>query len=465
MTGTRTRLRDIIRAPVGDEARRLLAANWAALHPSLRVPQQMFGRQGNGCGATIGAMPRCDFACRGCYLNAEANRIPSESLENVKAQMRRLRPILGHAGNLQLTDGEVTLRPPDEVVELLRYARSLGLIPMLMTHGDSFRRRPGLLERLMVEGGLSEVSIHVDTTQRGRQGDRWRRAATEGDLNPLREEFATMIRAARRATGLPLKAATTMTVTRENLEGVVDVVAWVARHSDAFGMISFQPIAQVGRTEDGYGGGVSVERLWDEVARGLGVDGAAPRMGEMGVWFGHRACNRMVNGVVVRHASGRVAYHALRDSADPTDVRVVDGFLARFGGISFRLDGARERLARLLGVTKAAPGFVLGNVAPYVRHWLRRVGEGSASRGMWRLATRRATAAPLVIVSHHFMSREELETPLGQERLAHCVFHVPVDGALVSMCEVNALGVRERYYASLQRDPREVPEGDVVGVT
>jgi uncharacterized radical SAM superfamily Fe-S cluster-containing enzyme len=67
------------------------------------------------------------------------------------------------------------------------------------------------------------------------------------------------------------------------------------------------------------------------------------------------------------------------------------------------------------------------------------------------LATGRARVTPLVLVSHHFMSRAELETPLGQERLAHCVFHVPVDGELVSMCEVNALGVRERYYAQLAR--------------
>ena len=38
---------------------------------------------------------------------------------------------------------------------------------MLMTHGDSFRRRDGLLKRLVVEGGLTEISIRVDTTQRG----------------------------------------------------------------------------------------------------------------------------------------------------------------------------------------------------------------------------------------------------------------------------------------------------------
>jgi hypothetical protein len=355
--------------------------------------------------------------------------------------MRLLRPVLGHAGNLQLTDGEVTLRPGREVVELLRYARSLGLIPMLMTHGDSFRRRPGLLEQLMVEGGLTEVSIHVDTTQRGRQGERWRSAATEAELNPLREEFAAMVRAAQQATGLPLRAATTMTVTRDNLDGVADVVRWLAGHADAFRLVSFQPIAQVGRTEDGFGGGVSVEALWDRVAEGLGVDGGAERMARMGVWFGHRACNRMVNGVVVRAPGGPPRYHPLRDADDALDVRVVDGFLRRFGGVSFRLDRPAELAARCAGIARAAPGFVFGHLGPFARHWLRRVGAGSATRGLWQLATKRATATPLVVVSHHFMSREEIETPLGRERLAHCVFQVPVDGELVSMCEVNALGI------------------------
>lgn len=455
-------LRDIVRRPVGDEARALLARNWDGLAPEMRVPQQMFGRQGNGCGATIGAMPRCDFACRGCYLNAEANRIPAEPVEAIKAQMRLLRPVLGHAGNIQITDGEVTLRPVEEVVELLRYAQSLDLIPMLMTHGDSFRRRPGLLEQLMVEGGLTEVSIHVDTTQRGRQGEQWRRARTEAELNPLRAEFAEMIRAAERTTGRVVRAATTMTVTRDNLDGVVDVVRWVAENADAFRLISFQPIAQVGRTEDGYGGGVDVEALWDRVADGLGVAGGAPRMAELGVWFGHRACNRMVNGVVVRGPGSETAFHALRDAREPTDVRIVDGFLARFGGISFRLDSARARTARLAGVTRAAPRFVLGNLVPYAAHWLRRVGRGNAARGAWRLATKRATARTLVLVSHHFMSREEIETPLGRERLAHCVFQVPVDGELVSMCEVNALGIRERYYARLARAGRPATAGVAV---
>jgi hypothetical protein len=264
-------------------------------------------------------------------------------------------------------------------------------------------------------------------------------------------------RAARRTTGRPLKAATTMTVTSENLDGVPDVVAWVARNADAVRMISFQPIAQVGRTEAGLGGGVDVETLWERVGEGLarlGTPDAAALLRRSAVWFGHSACNRMVNGFVARHgdgSAGTLRYHPLRDDADATDVRVVDGFLERFGGISFRLDGASERAARMLGVVLAAPGFVLGSVLAFAGQWLRRLGDGSATRGLTRVLARSVDVRPLVLVSHHFMSRAQLETPTGRERLAHCVFLVPVDGALVSMCEVNATGIREGYYAQLAR--------------
>ena len=444
----------IVRRPVRDEARALLASNWARLAEPMRVPRQMFGRQGNGCGATIGAMPRCDFACRGCYLNDGANRVPAEPVEAITAQLDALRPLLGHAGNVQITDGEVTLRPVEELVAILRHARSIGLIPMLMTHGDTFRRRPGLLERLMVEGGLEEVSIHVDTTQRGRLGDAYRRATREEELEPLRDEFAAMVREARRSTGRPLRPATTMTVTADNLDGVPGVVRWLARNADAFRMISFQPIAQVGRTEAGLGGGVSVEALWAKVGEGLAAAGtpdAGALLGRSAVWFGHAACNRMVNGVVATRRDGTSRYLPLRDDADATDRRVVDGFLARFGGISFRLDGAAERRARMLGVALAAPAFVFGSAAAWSRRWLRQLGDGAAWRGARRLAAGDVRVDPLTLVSHHFMSREELETPAGRERLDHCVFLVPVDGEMVSMCEVNATGVRERYYAQLAR--------------
>ncbi|MEO7473719.1 MAG: radical SAM protein [Gemmatimonadales bacterium] len=445
----------IVREPVLADTRRNLQRSWARVPERFRVPQQMLGRGGNGCGATIGAMPRCDFACVGCYLGEEANRIPREPIEAIKEQLRHLRPSLGHAGNLQLTDGEVTLLPEDELVEILRYAGELGLIPMVMTHGDTFRRRPGLLERLVVEGGLVEVSVHIDTTQRGRLGAQYKNARREEDLMPLRDEFAGMLRQVERDTGHTLRAATTMTVTADNLAGVPAVVRWLARNADVFRLVSFQPVAQVGRTVDGLGGGVSVEALWEKIAEGLDGEGADPsRMANGQMWVGHPGCNRYMPGVVVEEAGLPPRFEPLRQTGDRVDERVVDGFLERFGGISFRLDGSAEKAARWLGLVAADPRFVLGNVLPYAWHWLGRFDRARPLRFLGRLLSGRARARGLVIVSHHFMSRAEIETPLGRERLDLCVFHVPVEGRLVPMCEVNALGVRDRYYAGLREARR-----------
>ena len=147
---------------------------------------------------------------------------------------------------MQITDGEVTLLPPADLIAILRRARSVGLIPMVMTHGDAFRRRPELLPRLVVEGGLTEVSIHIDSTQRGRLG--YRDAADELDLMPLREEFAGMIRRVRAETGVRLRVATTLTVARANLDAIPAVVDWCLHNRDVFGLVSLQPAARVGRT-------------------------------------------------------------------------------------------------------------------------------------------------------------------------------------------------------------------------
>jgi len=315
----------------------------------------------------------------------------------------------------------------------------------------------------MVEGGLVEVSIHVDTTQRGRLGEQWRRAKTEAELNPLRAEFAPMIRAAEETTGRTLRAATTMTVTRDNLDSVTDVVRWLTEHTDAFRLISFQPIAQVGRTGEGCGGGVDVDALWDRVADGLGLPGGAERTKRMGVWFGHEACNRMVNGFVAQRRGAAPAFHALRDADADIDVRAVDGFLARFGGVSFRLDNKRAMIARAIGLLRTAPLFCAGILPPFAVHWLRRIGDGGAWRGLWRLLSGESKTTSLVLVSHHFMSKDELESPLGKQRLAHCVFRVPINGQMLSMCAVNALGIRERYCEALNASANGAISGATTG--
>ena len=47
------------------------------------------------------------------------------------------------------------------------------------------------------------------------------------------------------------------------------------------------------------------------------------------------------------------------------------------------------------------------------------------------------------------MSPQELATPVGQDRLAACVFRLPYKGEMVPMCQMNADGVRERFYAEI----------------
>ena len=414
-----------MRAHEAAATRAALANAWAALPTKLRLPTQFLGRHYAGCAATIGTMPRCDFTCSGCYLGKNANRVEPTEIEAIKEQMRQIRAWLGPGGNLQLTDGEVTLRPEDELIELLVHARSIGLVPMLMTHGETFRRRPGLLERLMVEGGLTEVSIHVDSTMRGRR-DGFARTGTEVGLHGLRDEFAAMIRRARRRTGLRLDAASTVTVTRRNIDEVPDIVRWFLRNADAFKMVSFQPLAAVGRTDPALEG-VEPDELWERIA--LGADNREILRGEG--FLGHPACSRFVQGLVSRRGE-RISLEPLYRGDDAREMKLLAALLDRLGGTSFRLHGRVESLRRAAWALARHAPLLARHAIPY----------------LWRLARRTRTLRPryFCIVSHHFMSAAEAATEIGRERLDACAFRVPIDGRLEPMCAVNALGLRDTYY-------------------
>ena len=402
-----------------------LAAAWATLPPALRTPTQFLGRQYAGCAATIGAMPRCDFTCTGCYLGEDANRSRPRALDELKEQIRHAREWLGPAGNLQLTDGELTLRAEADLIELIAYSRQVGLVPMLMTHGETFRRKPGLLDRLVRDGGLTEISIHVDTTMRGRR-DGYRHARTEADLDGLRSEFAELIRAVRRRTGRRLEAASTVTVTRQNLDGVPGVVRWFLRHPGAFKMVSFQPLAAVGRT-DGALEGVTVEALWARIAEGV----SDPEIARGEGFLGHPGCSRFVQGLI---GGGQVAprFVPLYQRDRPQEMALVSETLDRFGGTSFRLDDRPTALRRAARLGRRHARFLARRLLPHAaRVWFR---------------ARSLRPHYFCIVSHHFMSAVQIATPLGQERLAACAFRVPIAGRMEPMCAVNALGLRERFY-------------------
>lgn len=262
----------------------------------------------------------------------------------------------------------------------------------------------------------------------------------------------------RRETGRPLDVATTCTVTSENLDQVPVIMDWLLRNAGAFKMISFQPVAQVGRTEPDLGGRASVEALWTRIAEGLlgpgaGADALLVGRGHLG----HPECSRFVQGVVVRRPGCPPRFHPLVRADEPRDGAAVAAFLSRFGGVTTRLDTPGVAAARVAGVVARAPLLFVRHGLPYLARILRRFAPEDPLRFATELLGGRAHIDYLNVVSHHFMSAAELATERGRERVALCVFQVPVEGGLRSMCEVNAAGLRSRHYEALAARRREAP--------
>lgn len=152
---TRHRAGRALRRPIPSEKRLLLASRWEALDPRWHLPTQGLGRQATGCGATIGILPRCDFACDGCYL-------PS--------QLELLRAYLGPKGNVQITDGDVTQR------ERLGYGRvrdEFALMPLR----EEFARDNPYGPRLVSLQPLARVGRTRAAVAGVTPGDLWTRVA------------------------------------------------------------------------------------------------------------------------------------------------------------------------------------------------------------------------------------------------------------------------------------------------
>ncbi len=439
--------------PTLSETKEILANARKSVPLRFRTSNQFLGGQHAGCAATIGVMPRCDFACKACYLGKEANRIPMESVAGVKEQLNQIRAWLGLGGNVQITDGEVTLRPIDDLLEIIRYAKAIDLVPMLMTHGDVLRKNPQLLRRLILEADLSEISIHIDTTQRGRLGKAYRYAKQESELMPLRDEFAQLIRDVRKETGKPLKVAMTITVTKHNLCGVAEIVRWSSKNSDIVTLLSFQPVTQVGRTLDDVSASVNIESLWGNIAVGVYDDEKeqCDLLNHKG-YLGHADCTRFVQGLVVRETGRAPTFHPLFRGIGSPDQEFLESFLQRFGGSSTRIGKSWLAYTKLFFMLACAPVFVFQSLLPFI---VRKLKELKSCHGIGlfgRIVIGRAQINYLNIISHHFMNRDEIDTPHGQERLQACVFKVPLNGEMISMCAANAKGYRENYYEQLRKD-------------
>jgi uncharacterized radical SAM superfamily Fe-S cluster-containing enzyme len=419
--------------PVLEEER--VAAQRVKLPEHLRTDDQTIGRASAGCSATYGVMERCDFGCTACYLAEGSNATQPQAFEKTSTQLDTIRRYLGPGGNVQITSGEVTLLPVEELGRVVAYARSIALSPMVMSHGQRFLREPGYLRKLVDEYGLDRVGIHIDTTQRGRDGGD---PETEAELDPVRDEAARLIRETR------IHAAHLVTLNEHNHDQAAHIVRWGVRNADAFRMVSFQPVAEVGRTRD-RSADEHRDAIWKSIEQGLG------RPANDHPWlFGHPRCSQFAFFFVVRTGERRDLVEIIRRGS-----RLDRWFFRRInlGGLAGYTSNALPRAeanARLIGrllrhprLWFEIPFFVLARALGEWRLGLRML--GSLLRG------RLPRIHPFAVVVHHFMDQDLLDTDEGRERLDSCVFRLPVDGEMVPMCRFNGTELRAQLVQEMAR--------------
>lgn len=444
----------LIREPVSREKRDLLAARWQELSPELRTEWQVVGRQLVHCGYTMGPS-YCSFGCTHCYLPRNANRVPLPSLETMKTQIDANRRLLGPDSGLQITGGDVVdaycrADRRHELLEIVRYAVDMELVPMLMTHGQRLLEEPELLVRLVAEAGLRKIALHIDMTQAGRPGFPIRSLSRESDLHPVRDAFVDLIHEVRERTGIRFHAAHTVTVTERNFESLADIFEWFVgdpRRIAAFGMISLQPEADVGRTRFS-NSPVTPDAVWQRLCEALGVE-----LDRDNLWFGHPDCSSMTTALL--RPRDRRAINLM--PSDESGRRFVGALLASFGGVGSRGHDHRRANLQRLGVLLRRPAFLWRALCFVVQLARReRLGLGFV------MDLLRGRARPLNIVLHNFMSSDELARggEIVEKRLAACSFRGAVerDGEWVAvpMCSMN-IEEREDLYQQ-QIDTATLPE-------
>jgi 7,8-dihydro-6-hydroxymethylpterin dimethyltransferase len=198
----------------------------------LFTANQVLGRTRTiGCTA-VEITQRCNLDCALCYLSEHSESVKDIPIEVIFQRLDEIINEYGVGTHVQITGGDPTLRKNSELIEIVGYARSIGLYPALFTNGIAASR--SLLKKL-AEAGLCDIAFHVDTSQ-GRKG-----YETEESLNSLRLEYI------ERARGLGLMVIFNTTIYQGNIKDIPSLLKFFASQSDVVGFSSFQLQAETGR--------------------------------------------------------------------------------------------------------------------------------------------------------------------------------------------------------------------------
>ena len=356
---------------------------------------QMLGRRmAVGCVA-LEITQRCNLDCSYCYLSESSEALKDIPLDEVFRRIDLIHAFYGAGTDIQVTGGDPTLRPRDELLAIIRQIKAKGMRSSLFTNGIKATRE--LLIELCA-AGLEDVAFHVDMTQ-GRAG-----YTSEIELNPLREEYI------ERARGLPLSVFFNTTVFPGNLHQVPALTQFFIRHAGDVRLASFQSGSDTGRGVDRTRAVIDGTAVMNAIRAGAGAD-----LNFNAASAGHAECNSYAYGLVINghmhdflnhpalvqevlHASA----HLPMDRANQRRLfATAAAFLARHPRLLWRIAARFANLA-----------------------WRER-------RDLWRAHGR---VQKLSFFVHNFMDASALD----RERCEACSFMVMTPEGPLSMCVHNA---------------------------
>jgi 7,8-dihydro-6-hydroxymethylpterin dimethyltransferase len=383
-----------------DHVHSLLAQRLAHLSPEYRTSKQVLGRRSTiGCVA-LEITQRCNLDCTLCYLSEYSESIPDIPIETIKRRLDLIKEQYGVRCNVQITGGDPTMRDRKELVEIIRYAASIGLYPALFTNG--IRASRDLLKEL-ADVGLIDVAIHVDLTQE-RKGFK-----TEMELCSVREKYI------ERAQGLGLSLIFNTTVFDGNVDEVPALARWFRDRAGTIGMASFQMQASTGR---GFlrerGGEITKQKITELIDEGVGA-----KLSWDSVLIGHPDCH---NIAYTLSTEGK--------TVDLFDLPgLAESFLAEFGNVEMdRTQPVESTINLMRHVFTHSPHWV-PKTAPWLGKKLLQFGPAFA-----RARLRRRPAGKISFFIQNFQD----ENKLVDARIHNCSFHVATDQGGISMCLHNA---------------------------
>ncbi len=164
----------------------------------------------------------CNIECKGCYRQQVTGHKPIEQIKEEVALLKRWR----NCDNITIAGGDPLIHAG--IVDIVKTVAASGLKPFILTNG--VKASVELLRELK-DAGLIGIGFHVDSLQKRAH---WKGEKEEIALCTLRQEYADRVAEA----GLP-PAGFGMTVYRENIQLIPEVIRWALKNRGKVGGLSF----------------------------------------------------------------------------------------------------------------------------------------------------------------------------------------------------------------------------------